>query len=436
MIRLLSTLNRLTVLAAVAFLIPVIAVFSAKAMVPLLIVLGLVLVWNTGWSALNSSLLPRGPAIALGLLLIWAATSALWSSAPMVVLTSVWPLALLITTGLASLGLAGRLPMAPRRSLQTGLAAGLFVAVCLIVFEAATLSWMTRQIKGLEWTDLIDHIAGGRNLDAFFKDSIAILSLLIWPLSAFLLRRRKAIWIVVMVVILGGAAIHFGATTAVIALAGGVLLTVSGYISVTWTARAAATGFLIAVIAMPFILRPVISESYLTATAENRESQTLPLPMSAINRLHTWKFAVSKIEEKAVTGWGLKASRYLPGANEKYNVYVTNKQGTRVIAFRDFYIPLHTHNQALQIWLELGSIGVLIIATGGFWLIWSLGGRPRRDGPDEQPLAFGLVAAILAYDLLSFGAWQNWWIATQFISVLLLVAASGPADADPDALPP
>jgi O-antigen ligase len=73
-------------------------------------------------------------------------------------------------------------------------------------------------------------------------------------------------------------------------------------------------------------------------------------------------------------------------------------------------LPLHPHNGALQVWLELGGIGALIAAA----LAWSLGGAAARSRC--PPAAAGALASAAVTAMLSFGAWQAWWIAAMLLA--------------------
>lgn len=74
----------------------------------------------------------------------------------------------------------------------------------------------------------------------------------------------------------------------------------------------------------------------------------------------------------------------------------------------------HPHNAYLQVWVELGLPGVLIMS----WLVlWGMG---RLSEEPASARRMGLVALLCAsaIALVSHGAWQGWWIAA-----LTLVAA-------------
>jgi len=103
-------------------------------------------------------------------------------------------------------------------------------------------------------------------------------------------------------------------------------------------------------------------------------------------RLNIWSFAAAKITEQPLRGWGLDASRTFGSA-----------------------ISLHTHDAAMQIWLELGAPGAVLAAL--FWIgVWSLiEGLARRDRT-AAAAASATAVAYLTVGGLSFGVWQEWWL--------------------------
>lgn len=113
-------------------------------------------------------------------------------------------------------------------------------------------------------------------------------------------------------------------------------------------------------------------------------------------RMDYWSYAVDWIGDKPLRGWGLDASRMFgPG------------------------IRLHPHNGALQIWLELGVIGAA--AATVFWVaIFHRLERPQGD----LGAAAGAAAAVsyLTFAAVSFGVWQEWWLA---LGALAVVACAG-----------
>jgi O-antigen ligase len=110
-------------------------------------------------------------------------------------------------------------------------------------------------------------------------------------------------------------------------------------------------------------------------------------PPSWDHRLNIWAFTANQIVQHALRGWGIDASRTFGPA-----------------------IPLHTHNAALQLWLELGSLGAALAAAFFAWILYRVvawTGEDRRDGA----MAAGALVSYLVIGGLSFGVWQEWWLA-------------------------
>ena len=121
------------------------------------------------------------------------------------------------------------------------------------------------------------------------------------------------------------------------------------------------------------------------------------LPVSWDQRMGYWAFAMGRIADHPWRGWGLDASR----------------------AFSP-EIQLHPHNGALQIWLELGAAGAVLAA-----LTWAF--VFRRLARDERSAltaaTAGSAAVYLFFGLVSFGVWQEWWLA--LAALVAVIAALG-----------
>lgn len=80
---------------------------------------------------------------------------------------------------------------------------------------------------------------------------------------------------------------------------------------------------------------------------------------------------------------------------------------------------LHPHNGMLQVWLELGFIGVLLfLATAAFSLRRILESSPK---PVSLAVTAGTMTASATIWLLSFGIWQGWWLAVLGLTVSAVV---------------
>ena len=89
-------------------------------------------------------------------------------------------------------------------------------------------------------------------------------------------------------------------------------------------------------------------------------------------------------------------------------------------------MPLHPHNLALQIWLELGFPGVVLL---GILLLLPL--RLTRAGFDREAsaIACGQFAAAFIISSFSYGAWQSWWLAVLWLGAsFTAIACRSPSD--------
>jgi O-antigen ligase len=325
------------------------------------------------------------PAILLGALLVWAAVSASWSVIPAHSLVISARLSGLFAAGLA-LTMAAQILESPRRLLSY-FYCGLAVALILAVVQFTTNGLLTRPFmtRGFFAPQL--------------NQSADTLAILVFPASATLLYRGRPLLMILLataaaVVICG----HVG-TAAKTALGAGVLLTALLYLSPRNIARAAAIVSALIIVTAPLTFTRAARIDAVIDMAEE-------IKFSAWHRLMIWSFTGDRIAERPLSGWGLDASRAIPGGKEPmYEGRV--------------WLPLHPHNAALQVWLELGAPGAMLFAiiVAWLWLCLAAASWPRLfTAAAGASLGTALVAAIGAY-----GIWQEWWIGTLSFSLFLIL---------------
>jgi O-antigen ligase len=124
---------------------------------------------------------------------------------------------------------------------------------------------------------------------------------------------------------------------------------------------------------------------------------------SGQHRVEIWHFAAERALDKPLLGWGFNASRYIPNGNEVSHFLPAGQS----------IIPLHPHDAFLQVWLELGAIGAIIVGAMLLLTLRIVDQWPAAVARFTLPgYAAGLVIAGLA-----FGIWQSWWMATLAFSV-------------------
>jgi O-antigen ligase len=383
-----SALLLMPILALVPHGIAPLAVFAG------LCAAGLVV---ANWPPRSPALL--GPAMLFGALLVWGGLSGIWGINPRRSLVLDLQLAGLVLTGFALLAAAFRVA-APWRlalCLFAGAAAGLVIAG----YDLASAGGFTNlvSVRGFRPARL-DQIAMG----------LAILPL---PAGALLFARGQPVAGVAIVLIAAAAVFLLDDVSAQAALLASLPMAVLLYWRPRQIARLAAATVTVFVLTAPLTLPQLERIPGLFTAADSFKS-------SAGHRLLIWSFVGRHIAERPVRGWGLDASRAIPGGNQEA------RPGQN-------WLSLHPHNAPLQVWLELGAPGALLYAVliALFWLRLD-----RLPGPPiYRAAAGGALTAALAPVFAAYGVWQEWWISTLAL-VLFLVVAMGRAAADPVTPPP
>lgn len=124
-------------------------------------------------------------------------------------------------------------------------------------------------------------------------------------------------------------------------------------------------------------------------------------------RVEIWWAYAQHVLEAPIFGHGLEASKW---ANEAY-------AGSDPVMLRALNYG-HPHNVSLQIWYELGLVGVAL-STGLIVLLF----RQVLRLPDHQKnAAVALIAGVWTVAYVGHGAWQHWWWALIGIIAILFVA--------------
>jgi len=415
------------ILSPVLFLVPVVGVLSSKAMV---LILAIALLLLAGLHIRRGGPWPRPPApltVGLAILLAWSAVGLIGSPLPEQGARLIGPLAGILLAGMIFLGLIPVPDDQAHRAMGNWFIWGFFSANFLLFFEAATTNFISRKLRGLDWSDIISIGGLGENLDAFLNNGIVILALMMWPVLSIFLRRKNWVLALLSIGLVVGFSISIGHMASLAAVTAGACVWGSAYLGRKITARLLAAIFVIAALFAPILVQQFTTSVDLHKLANSSFGRKLP--SSAVHRLFIWDFTAKFSLERPVTGWGLNASRALPGGGEKFIVYDQRiGDGKTTKLYNDLLLPLHPHNQLLQIWLELGAIGAVIVALFGGLFILKLANIARAETP-----VFGLIVSYLAFSNFSFGAWQSWWIATIFLVVFIWRTLSGNQTA-PDSL--
>ncbi|MDB5381161.1 MAG: hypothetical protein JWO26_793 [Rhodospirillales bacterium] len=385
-----------TPLALLLLVMPAASVLQFRAIAPLAIAT-LAAVVAMGWRAEGRVPWSRGPTLWAALALAgWGALSAIWAVDPRRAATEALLLGAFFALGAAAAGVVARADTPAHRTLLRWLAVGLATGVALAAVDHATDNAVRAAVRGLREHDI--------TLSFGLKPAITVFAVLLplaiaAPITGWLRALLAAASVAV--------ALWLPAETAKIAIVAGLV----AYALASWVPRltrtALAASLALAILAMPVLLGAVFTSG---ATAGF-------LPFSAAHRVVIWDFSLSRIAERPLLGWGFEASRAIPGGKANATPATLDRLGivepgqrARFALVNAESLPLHPHNAALQLRLELGMVGALLAAL----LVALLASRART------PAAIGAMTAASVVGSLSYGLWQGWWIAL----LLVLIAAT------------
>lgn len=346
--------------------------------------------------------LPRLAATPLGLALAalsaWMFLSLLWAPDPRAALDQAIGKALLFLLGLAALETAGRRPDVGGPLLFC------FVAMVLMLLDLLSGGRLAMALRAGATPDMV-HL----------NNAASVLAVMVFPALAWL-RRNPAVPLRPGLVWAAAAAMTIVlpmAASALAVLVGGAV----ALLTARWGPRVPATlvaVFAVCAVALPWVVPAGGAKALIEAT-DGR------VPFSWAHRLETWHVAASHARPRPLFGNGLGASRYI---GERIDtITLTTRGETRTIK----RLSLHPHSAALQLWLELGVVGLAL----GLAVLGVVTRAVLRLAPDRAafaPMAGGLFAALVIMSV-SYGLWQSWWLSVLFLAAAAVAPVGGAARA-------
>jgi O-antigen ligase len=142
---------------------------------------------------------------------------------------------------------------------------------------------------------------------------------------------------------------------------------------------------------------------------------------SYMHRIYIWKSNLEVITNNIwgfILGNGLDSSRYR---------YPITQPKAKIIEFAKgnygFVDPceniMHPHNIAIQIWYELGLIGLLLLSICIFYIF-------KKIIKQNKNIAFftGYFVTVQFIFWFNLGCWQNWWVSILFLISPILIRVS------------
>jgi exopolysaccharide production protein ExoQ len=244
-----------------------------------------------------------------------------------------------------------------------------------------------------------------------FDTQMSLISLLIWPVVGVVRRRYGLLWAVAIAVAAFIVTLQGLSGTAKLACMVGFAALIFAWLLPRWSA--AVVG---AVLALWIALAPVLYQSQVMQWGSDVAAHVSSrIGNSMLHRRAIWEFSVERIRERPLLGWGLGNSRIMPGSHE------TAKEGSLATIGGLELMPLHPHNAALQLWLELGLPGVLLGIAFVACMARAIG--RLRSHPVEQGLMVALVAAITVNAASGYNLWHTWWMTFIWLAAVFTIAA-------------
>ncbi|MAI49185.1 MAG: hypothetical protein CMM16_01295 [Rhodospirillaceae bacterium] len=374
-------LDPVKAIGSVAFLAPLLTVYIPLSMAIVLPVGAVLLLTCRRINGLSPFRFDWPVVVVLTGFLIVAALSVLWSHSPALSLDKLSRTTMAMIAGLVFITALKGLDGEVANRVSSCFLAGMGIALVLIIAERLAGGLMLR-------------IEADKTQNMFinqFNRPLAILSILIWPAVVILAQQRR-VWGIGAIALFVCILLAFSSGAAAAAIGAGAVVFTAVYIFPRMGAIVVGIG-----LAAGILLAPAI-DSQMPAPKQIFES--IDLPRSAYHRLLIWEFATARIDERPILGWGLNTSRAIPGGQK--NLDVSEKA-----------LPLHPHNAALQWRLELGILGSLFGAA--LFLVSTEMARRYAAGRVARAGAVAAIVSTSAIAMLSFGAWQTWWVSSIFL---------------------
>jgi O-antigen ligase len=387
-------------LACGAIVAPPLAVLAPLALAPLLALVAVALL-ASDWRGRLADLRRFTPLAALlALISLWAFVTAAWSPIPSHSAFEAARFLLISALGLFVVGAGVSLSATEAGWLGRAAIAGVALPIILLQIE--------RWSGGVVLRALHQQPIDPAMLIYRYDRGVTFLALTAWPAAAALVARRGILPLLVGVIGVAFTLVLFRSTTTLLAGVAGVVA-----VLIAWRLPRLTAALMVGAALLMVVVFPLVTPGGPAIERIRQEAPTLK--ESAIHRLIIWRFVADRIAERPLVGWGMDASRAIPGGEAHASDAMPEVKMSGIVTM----LPLHPHDAALQWRLELGLPGALLCIAIVALALWRIAGSPSTP-PPHRALALGCAAAVLTVAMLSFGAWQAWWLSSIWLIAALL----------------
>jgi O-antigen ligase len=340
---------------------------------------------------------------------LYGLVSAAWSINPQDSVATSLKVFSFITLGAILIGVVRQnTTQAMRRNMFTWVAYGL-IATELVILAELALGGQIYMLLGHEnFSDIV------------YSRGAVIVALTLIPVAVALARHMN--WMLLAAfVTLGLATIFLLSNESAMLLVG-----VSGivYALVWWKKR-----LFWAILTLPLLFILVVPALNLIKLDAADLCAIKAVKSTAAHRIIIWQFTSKMTMRKPITGWGMDSARSIPGGSDVVSIAnCYDPSLNQMVNYVGERLPLHPHNSAFQLWLELGAVGVLIALFAMIHQLRRAHGRNAAARGDSPLIAAVFSSCFLVYSISS-GIWQSWLIFACIILFMLTALSGGPRDA-------
>ena len=339
-------------------------------------------------------------AVPVTLILLYGIVSAFWAIEPVASLQLAVRLCLLSGAGLVLCSIVGALTFEQRQFIARFAFFGTFLAVTLLYIDVLGDGVIQLEILHEERAD--------------YGRTASLLAFVVWTLIAQPEVHTRPILAAGAVVVVFDILLQTPGSAAKVAMLAGLFT-----LFAAWRFRALISKIVFALVALVFLLGPTLARTfdqpnyYRPLIAAESELAAMRWTVAFAHRLHISGYTATRTLEHPVLGWGLDASRKIPGGTDPIKPEdmgftggeLSNNAAGWLGRGAAVHLPLHPHNTSLQIWLELGLFGALLACGFVIFLV-------RAAARHRHPAGLALCVSALVIANFSYGAWQSWWLSS------------------------
>ncbi len=360
------------------------------------------------------ALMPGPVTFFLAALAGWALITWFWSITPGETLKTGISLGGTFFGGAVLWAGASGLGAQEKKIFQNGMILGGAMGFPLIAFEFATDAWLTQFLYGLAGKKLF--LIEGGHISAL-NTGMASTALFFWPWALAMRSRFSGPVAGLGIAAAIGLFVLSNADAVIFGVAAGAVVFVFGFGFPRHAPKILGLLVAIGVVTAPMVpglfsdpLQPGNNLSWLSN--------------SALHRIIIWRNTADHIRQKPVLGGGFDTARGLYSNKDKVKYFFSGDGGKNGWNTTYEPIPLHPHNGVLQVWLELGGVGALILLGLLAGILYAI--TRRVEGRINRAAALAMFTAGLSIASISFGAWQSWWLTSVFLAAAFMVSMFGP----------